>query len=71
MFSQINSGDLDIPVLKKHLEYFHRIEHSMTYGMDRCQMTFLQSPAQPDTTVTRGKSLADSNGFLTKAIMYS
>lgn len=69
--SQINSGNLDIPVLKKHLEYFYRIEHSIAYGMDRCQMTFLQSPAQLDPTVMRGKSLADSNGFLTKTIMYS
>lgn len=63
--------DLDISVLKKHLEYFHRIEHIMAYGMDRCQVTFLQSPAQPDPTVMRGKSLADSDGFLTKTIMYS
>lgn len=63
--------DLDNSVLKKYLEYFHRIEHSMAYGMDRCQMTFLQCPAQLDPTVMRGKSLADSNGFLTKTIMYS
>lgn len=43
----------------------------MACGMDTCQMTSLQSPAQPDPTVISEKSLADSNVLLSKAIMYS
>jgi len=40
----------------------------MACGMDRCQTTSLQSPPQTDPTVISEKSLADSNGFLTKTI---
>lgn len=67
--------DLDILVLKKHLEFFQRIQDSVVCGMDRCQMTSLQRPTQPVGLffhcVWQWKISSRLNGFLTKIIMYN